>query len=46
MMSMINLLQTLLQNVSIDLCGGDVTVPQHELDGPQVSSAFEQMCRE
>ena len=43
MVSLVNLLQPLLQYVRIDLRRRNITVPQHKLDGTQVSSPFEKM---
>src|SRR5260370_8193822 len=42
-MRFINLLQPLLDDMGINLCGRNIRVAQHELDGTQVRAALEQM---
>ncbi len=46
MVLLIDLLQSLLENVSVNLGGGNITVPQHQLNGAQIRAAFEQVSCE
>ena len=41
----IDILQTLLDNLRIDLGGGDVRMAQHFLNGAQIRPVFQQMHR-
>src|SRR5437870_8222481 len=42
-MRFVNLLQTLLDDVGVNLGGRNVGMPEHELNGPQIRAALEQM---
>src|SRR5260370_19103183 len=42
-MRFVNLLQAFFHDVGVDLRRGDIGMPQHELDGAQIRSAFQQM---
>src|ERR1700686_2380314 len=42
-MRFVNLLQPLVDDVGVNLGSGNVGVAEHELDGPEVRSALEQM---
>lgn len=41
----VHILQALLDDVGVELCGGDVRVAQHLLNGAQVRPVFQQMDR-
>jgi hypothetical protein len=41
----IHLMQALLHNMRIDLCGGNIRMTEHVLQGAQVYTPFEQMGR-
>ena len=43
-MSLVDLLQTLLHDVGIDLRRGDIAVTEHQLDGAKIRAAFQKMC--
>ena len=36
----------MLEHVSVDLCRGEIGVPEHHLDGAEVGAALEQMRSE
>ena len=42
-MSFVNLLQTFFHDVGVDLRRGNIAVPEHQLDGAQISAAFQKM---
>src|SRR5260370_7727435 len=42
-MRLVNLLQPLLDDVSVNLSGRNICMPEHELNGPEVRSALEQV---
>src|SRR5271168_3481967 len=45
MMRFVNLLQPLFHHMRINLGGGNIGVPQHQLHGAQIRSALQQVCR-
>src|SRR5713226_8709103 len=42
----VNAPQTGARNLRVDLRGGDVRVPEHHLEGPQIGAVLEQVRRE
>ena len=45
MVSSVNVFEALRGHVGVDLGGADVRVPQHDLNGPKVGAAFQQVAR-
>src|SRR5260370_36654425 len=43
-MRLVDFFQALLDHVSVNLCCRNISVPQHELNGAQIRSPFQQMC--
>jgi len=42
-MRLVDFFQALLDHVSVNLCCRNISVPQHELNGAQIRSPFQQM---
>ena len=42
----VHVFQLLLDDMGVDLCGGDIGMPQHLLDGAEVCTVLQQMYRE